>query len=213
MRNAAARPRSVSAELLDGCIDDEPGIERPTLRATQLQEQRDQTLLRTVVQVALEASPRVVCGGDDARPRAAHLFFVALALGDVRARDQVHRAARDPRERGARPRHLDRCPIALHPPALALAVRPGMDGGEDAVAGIGALAVGHVPIPEILTSGLVRFVAKRPLEGLVRGERADAAVPVDQAQQARRVVRDRVQELALELELGHPSLERRRRFR
>jgi hypothetical protein len=47
------------------------------------ERERDEALLRAVVQVPLEPAASVVARGDDARPRRTQLFFLALALGDV----------------------------------------------------------------------------------------------------------------------------------
>src|SRR5262245_29567378 len=73
------------------------------LRVAKLQQERDQPLLCAVVQVALEATPRVVGGGDDARARTADLGLVSLAVGDVGAGDQEDGTALDLRQRRAGP--------------------------------------------------------------------------------------------------------------
>ena len=46
----------------------------------QLQRDRDESLLRAVVQVALEPAPLCVAGGDDALARGAQLGELALGL-------------------------------------------------------------------------------------------------------------------------------------
>ena len=51
------------------------------LRRAQLQRERDEPLLGAVVQVALDAAPRLVGGGDDARARRLQLG-PALGVGD-----------------------------------------------------------------------------------------------------------------------------------
>ena len=122
--------------------------------------------------------------------------------------DQPHRAALDLRQRRARPGDVDlaRRRAASSGPRDSVG-RAGADRREDAVARVRPLAVRDVPLPEQDAARLVRAVAERPLERLVGGERADAALGVDQADEARREVRDRVQELALTLELRDPRLE------
>ena len=188
-------------ELLDRQFQRLRLIDEPTLRSAQLQEQREQPLLRAVVEVALETASRVVGRSDDPGTRPANLGLVTLALRHVRAADQVDRAARDLGQRRARPDDIDLGAVALEPPPLALARGARADRREDAVTGAAALAVRDVLLPEQLAAGLVRRVAEHLLECAVRGERPHPAVAVDEADQARRVVRDRIQELALALEL------------
>src|SRR5690348_3950512 len=55
----------------------------PVLRKPERQRQRDEPLLRAVVEVALELAPLLVAGGDDARARRLELFLLALPLGDL----------------------------------------------------------------------------------------------------------------------------------
>ena len=58
-------------ELVDGAARSASSrLDEPALRAAQLEQERDQALLRAVVEVALEPPPRVVGGGDDARSRS-----------------------------------------------------------------------------------------------------------------------------------------------
>ena len=173
MRSAAASPRSLSADGWIPCASSRSsltaaassvtapstaasGCDRAALRAAQPQQQRDQPLLRAVVEIPLDPPARVVGRGDDPRPRAPHLRLVALAVGDVGAGDQPHRAALDLRQRGARPGDVDLAAVALHPPALGLGGRAGADRREDAVAGLGPLAVGDVALPEEDAARLVR---------------------------------------------------------
>ena len=84
-------------------------------REPQRHRERDQALLRAVVQVSLEATPLDVAGRDDPRPRrgkvlepgvelgvqAMDLRRLRLALGDVRVGDHVSNDLPDPSRTGA----------------------------------------------------------------------------------------------------------------
>ena len=91
-------------ELLDRHVHRLRLVDEPALRSPQLQQQRQQPLLRSVVEVSLEPAPGVVGGGDDPGTRPANLGLVTLALRHVRAADQVDRAARDLGQRACRSR-------------------------------------------------------------------------------------------------------------
>ena len=66
------------------------GIARqPGLSEPQRKRERDEPLLRAVVQVAFEPPAFGVAGLDDARARAAQLLLVGGALGDVDAADEM----------------------------------------------------------------------------------------------------------------------------
>ena len=53
-------------------------VAQPGLREPERERERDEALLRAVVQVALEAHPRVVGRLDDARPGGAQLGLLRL---------------------------------------------------------------------------------------------------------------------------------------
>ena len=95
----------------------------PRLGEPKRQRERDEPLLRAVVQVALEPPPLGVARLDDARARPAQLVLVGGALGDVDAGDEMERAARfDLRHRRTRPG--DRPPLT----AAGEPARLGRDG-------------------------------------------------------------------------------------
>ena len=133
-RSAAASPRRVSTsgwiprassrssltagELVDRGVEErgERGIVlSPAPREPKREQQRHQPLLRAVVQIALEPTARVVGRRDDPCARRPHLLLLALALGDVGARDEEERTALDHRQRGARPEHVDDLAVARQP--------------------------------------------------------------------------------------------------
>ena len=68
-------------------LDRRFGIARdPRLDETQRDGERDEPLLRAVVQVPLERAPRRLLCADEPRARRAQIVVDALALGDVDAR-------------------------------------------------------------------------------------------------------------------------------
>src|SRR5262249_50888234 len=98
--------------------------------------------------------------------------------------------------------------VALHPAPLHLGVRALANRSEDRVAGGCTLAVDHVLLPEEAAARLVRLVAEGALERAVRRVRPHAPFAVDEADEAPGAIRDRVQQLALALELCHPLAQR-----
>ena len=208
-RSSLTAAASSSTASPSACV----GLDEPALRGAELHQQRDQALLRAVVEIALEPPASVVGRREDARPRSPHLGLVPLPVGDVGAADEVDGAARDSRQRRARPGDLELGAVPLQPLALVLGGRLSADRRLDAVPRGGALAVRHVPLPEERAARLVGLVAERALERLVRRVRPNAAFVVDEADQARRVVRDRVQQVALALELVDALPEARGRLR
>ena len=85
--------------------------------------ERDEPLLRAVVQVALERAPRRLLGAHEARSRGAQLLRAPLALGDVEAGDEEERALVDAGERRARPRDREAPAGLRHPGVVALGRR------------------------------------------------------------------------------------------
>ena len=68
----------------------------PRLREPERERERDEPLLRAVVEVPLEAPPLGGLGLDDPRPRAPDLLLLALLLGHVDAADEVRVAPVQP---------------------------------------------------------------------------------------------------------------------
>ena len=155
-------------ELVDRTRERLVPVDVPALGVAQVEQKRDQPLLRAVVKIALEPPPGVVGGRDDARSRVADLALVPLAIGDVDTGDQVDGPARDHRQRRAGPLDLDRGAVPLQPAALATGHRLRPHRFQDRVAGGGALAVDDVALPEVAAAGLLGVVAERALEGPVR---------------------------------------------
>ena len=152
---------------------------------------------------------------DEARDRLDHrgrrvalalkLDFAALALGHVDAADQEHRPLVDLGQRGARPGDQETVAGACHPVVVVLADFLTRHDAFDQPPDLVRLRRIDVPLPEEVASGLGRLVVEQALERLVRRVVGDRSRLVDQAEETRRVVRDRVQERPLALLLlGEP---------
>ena len=73
------RDRELLADLVDGA--GQPAVTQPRLEHPQVQRERDELLLRAVVQVALDPPPRVVRRLDDPQPRDPQLLHPRAQLG------------------------------------------------------------------------------------------------------------------------------------
>ena len=86
-----AQLRERVRELLPGGGEDLVGavgvVPEPRLREPERERERDEPLLRAVVEVSLEPAALVVAGFDDPRARGAQLRLLRLALGHVGAAD------------------------------------------------------------------------------------------------------------------------------
>src|SRR5438874_1790232 len=107
---ARRAPRPLFArlgELCAGVAADLGGARRigrqPRLREPQRERERDQPLLRAVVQVALEPAALGRLGLDDARSRTPELLLLAPSLRDVDAVDEPPLLAGLVDDRRARP--------------------------------------------------------------------------------------------------------------
>ena len=146
---------------------------------------------------------------DDARDRlhqrardvalALQLDLALLALRHVAAADEEEAPLVDCRQEDARPEHRQ-APTALRHPR-AVVVADGLAGRDtlDQLPHRRRLLRSDVVVPEHGAGRLVRLHLELALERLVGAAGLDHPVLVDQQEEARRLVRDRVQELALAL--------------
>ncbi len=178
-----------------------PPGSRLDLRLDQAQRDRqgDEPLLRAVVKVPLERAPRVLLGAHEARARRAQLLCDPLSLGDVEAGDEKKLALVDLRERRAGPCNREASP-ALVIQVLSCSRRRLARGNRlnEAAHFVGLGRVDEL-LPEDLAADLRRLVSERALEGDVRPSLRETSVVFDETQEARSVVRDRVQERSLAL--------------
>ena len=172
------------------------------LRQPQRQRERDQPLLRAVVEVALEPPPRVVARRDDARPRRAQLLFLLLAQRDVEtAGDDADDLAVVVEERRAAPG--DDAPLAalVREGVLVLGGREVGRGGVEARDHRGALGLVDEDVPEGAAAHVVVAREAARLDGR-RVDVADHAVGVDRDEQAAGRLDDGVEVLVLRAQLG-----------
>ena len=146
---------------------------------------------------------------DDARDRlhqrardvalALQLDLALLALRHVTTADEEEAPLVDGRQEDARPRHRQAPPALRHPRVVVVA--DGLAGCDtlDQLPHRRRLLRRDVVVPEHGAGRLVRLHLELALERLVGASGLDHPVLVDQQEEARRLVRDRVQELALAL--------------
>src|SRR5262249_26808850 len=156
------------------------------------------------VQIALEPLPRFVAGRDDSRTRLAQLLGLAGPFGDVRRADEEETSRRDLRQRRARPRDVDDLAAARDPAGVSSLPVAARDDVLDRPPDLGRVVGMGVALPEEHTARLVGAVPQRSLERDVRRALANASLLVHHAEEARCVVRDRVEELAVALQVGDP---------
>jgi hypothetical protein len=173
-------------------------VTQPRLREPQGKRQRHEPLLRAVVQVALEAHARVVGGLDDARSGRPQLRLLGLALGDVRAADDV---LVDLGER-PQPPGDDLPPARLADPGrLVLDADPRLDLLRARLPDLRDQLGRRDQIPELPPDHLRVAVAHQLAEGEVDRLRSDRPVALDRDEQAGRCAGDDIQEITLLLQL------------
>ena len=192
---------SASASSVAGAGEDLRGglrVGELRLGEPERERQRDEPLLRAVVQVALEPPPLRVGRLDETRARPAQLVLVALALRDVGAADQVVAVA-VARERARPP--LDRQLAAADgaPRCLERHRVAGGDRGEEGLAHRLDVLRRDDEIPEEPADRAVVVDSRRRGERRVDAAPVDRAVGVDGAEQRRRRPADAREEVVLAL--------------
>ena len=214
-RASSRSSSSACAELLRGLAEQarRPAPGRSSisrLREPEHERERDEPLLGAVVEVALEPPPLDVARLDDARARAPQLVLVELALGDVHPADEQPRVAPVVAERRRRPGHRRRSPVGRDPGVLELAAAAfGHDLARAPRRTSLALLGGDEDVPEGVrrASRSSSRAARQPLERRVEAD--DVAARGGEAEEARRRVDDRADEVALVLEVAVALLELR----
>ena len=154
------------------------------------------------MQISFERAPGDLFRPYEPRPRGSEILGDQLALGDVDGRDEEKRPLVDLGERRACPRHRQPSPGLRHPRVVVLLRRLARrDAGDRFANGITVVRVDE-RLPEDLPADLSRLVLEGALERDVGAAVGQHAVGVDQAKEARRVVRDRIQKRALAVVLG-----------
>ena len=171
------------------------------LRQTERERERDEPLLRAVVEVALQAAALGVLRLQEADPRGPDLLEVALALGDVHAAQELFRPTVEPDEWAGRP--VDRAALA----------RPGDEPGREVVdlarrdarleprAHFSDVFGCDHELPEEAPAGRRVVVARHVLEGRIDAFPGDAAVGLGDEEDVRRRPRDHAEQVALPHEL------------
>ena len=169
------------------------------LDEAQRDRQGDKSLLRAVMKVPLERAPRLLLGSHEPCARGSQVLRDPLSLGDVEAGDEKKLALVDLRERRACPRNREALARARHPGVVVLARRRARGNRLNEAPDIVGLGRVDELLPEHLAADLRRLVSERALEGDVRPTLRKPSVMFDETQEARSVVRDRVQEGSLAL--------------
>jgi hypothetical protein len=126
------------------------------------------------------------------------LLLLPAALGHVRAADEQPRPALLVRERGDRPGDDALLAVGPHEHVLLLGRRAAVAaGGDERAHGVSLVRRDELLPERAPPDGRVVGAAADLLEGAVEAD--DAAVEVDDAEQARRRVRDRGEEVSLPL--------------
>ena len=171
------------------------------LREAQHQGERDEALLRAVVEVALEPAALDVARLDDAGARAAQLVLVLLALGDVHPTDEQPRVPAVVAERRRRPGDAPPFAVRRDPVVLVLATAALSDDLLHLPPDDLALLGRDEDVPECVPArDVVVGAARQSLERRVEAD--DVAARRRQAKEARRRVDDRADEVALVLEVA-----------
>ena len=160
----------------------------------------DEVLLRSVVEVPLEALPFRVARGDDPRARLPDLFLHALAGSDVEPAQQVPEAPFRIVDDGRGP--VDDEAFTVHTDVLVLDDSRCVAVPEPGEVLLGAFDVllGDEDSPERSVQPRLLRDAGRPLERAVDAEQRP--VRVDEREEARRRADDRAAEVALAFELA-----------
>ena len=198
-----AQLRERVRELLPGSGEDLVGavgvVPQPRLREPQRERERDEPLLRAVVQVPLEPAALVVAGLDDPRARGAQLRLLRLALGHVGAADDelVGRSGERPQPPGDDP------PVArpADPGGLVLEADPALDLLLERLLHLGDELGRRDEIPELRADRVLVAVPHELAERVVDALGRDRPVALHRDQKARRRAADRRQEVALRLDL------------
>ena len=198
-----AQLRERVRELLAGGAEDLVGavgvVPKPRLREPERERERDEPLLRAVVQVPLEPPALVVAGFDDARARGAQLRLLRLALGDVGAADDelVGRLRERPQPPGDDP------PVARAPDpgGLVLEADAALDLLLERLLHLGDELGRRDEIPELRADRVLVAVPHELAERVVDALGRDRAVALHRDQEARRRAADRREEVALRLDL------------
>ncbi len=202
-RRRDGHPHRVLVVRMDE-LQEAPARRLPARPAERLRERPvDSVLLDSCLGVDDDEEARD--RGDDGLeevPRLLDLRLAARALGHVHPGDEVERPLVETRERRARPGHEQPAARARHPVVVVLAELLARDDALDPVAYLVGVRRMGVPHPEHLPADVGRVPLERPLEGDVGPLVGQPSLLVDEAEEARRVVRDRVQERALALLLG-----------
>ena len=162
------------------------------LGEAERERERDEPLLRAVVEVALEPAPGLVARLDDAGARRAQLLLLPLPVADVREQRQVadHVLGRVP-DRRRRDLDVDQVPVL----AEALPFDAGVDlAGADARHQLREpFALLFRDVPERAADHLLRRPAEHPLGGGI--PHRDPVVEVDLEHRHRRGLDRRPQAL------------------
>ena len=103
------------------------GIRYPVTERPQRDQRCDEVLLRSIMEIPLEALARVVPRGDDPGPRLPQFLGLASAFADVRGADEKERSGCDRRQGRARPRDVDDLASSRQPAPVALPRRSARD--------------------------------------------------------------------------------------
>ena len=218
MRTAGWIPRASSRSSSSACVSSSraprgappPRPGRPLSfdsTSAERDRERDEPLLGAVVQVALERAARAILGANEASARGAKVLGDPLALGDVDARDEQEPALVDLGQRCARPRDRQLVAVARQPRVVVLSRRHRRRRRSRRAPRPRRPRPGRRSPPRALAPDLLRLVPEGAARTRCCAALREPTFAVDQAQHARRVVRDRVQErtLALLLDLEPPA--------
>ena len=171
------------------------------LREPQRERERDEPLLRAVVEVALQAAALGVLRLDEAGARGPDLLEVPLALGDVDAAEELLRPVVEPDEGPRSP--VDRAPLAGLRDDLGREI-PHLARGHGSVEllpdGVD-LVRRDDELPELATAGGRVVVPGHVLEGRVDALPGHTAVRLGDEQEIRRRPRNDAEQVALAHEL------------
>jgi hypothetical protein len=158
-------------------------------------------LLRAVVQIPFDATPRGVRRFHDPRTRSEKLLSLTLPLRHVDSGEEDLRIAVLARDRRARPRDDRARPIRVEERRLVLdSILAGKAAPE-----VRCLLAHDKDVPELPAANLVAGPAGETTERLVEAD--DRTVRIEHAKQRRRAVDDRGDEVPLTLELLDAPLE------
>ena len=172
---------------------------QPRLEQAERDREGHEPLLCAVVEVPLERAARHLLGAHEPGSRGAQLLRAPLAFGDVEPGDEKERALVHAGEGRTGPRHRDASARLRQPRVVVLGRWLARGNTSDRVAYLVRLLRVDEDLPEDLAADLGRVVLERLLEGDVGAALCHDALVVDQAEEARGVVGDRVEECSLAL--------------